>query len=406
MRATRQARLSWAALVAHKLRTGLALASIAAGVAAVLLTGAIGAGAEREVVDRIEAMGTNVLIVRPAQVKRLVARPTIGGTATSLVPADADEIAALSSVAQAAPAAEAAARVKAGRVAMVATVRGTTPEYRSIRRLALRDGRFFDKEDDSGARRVAVLGARVADTLFPGGGALGSELRVRGVPFTVIGLLPPRGVLADGSDEDGQVLVPLRAAMRRVFNVTWLNGVFVSAASESRVQAATIEIAALLRSRHGTRLQAPGDDFEVQDGTRYLQMQRQAASGLSRLSAGLGGLALVIGGAGILALMLLTVKERTAEIGLRMAVGARPRDVFVQFVLEAILLALVGWTAGAAVGAAGAVALGAGTGWPVAVPTGELFSSLAMAMVTGVAAGAFPARRASLIPPMQALLAK
>jgi putative ABC transport system permease protein len=404
MRARRQASLSLAALLAHKVRTALALASVGVGVTAVLLTSAAGAGAEREVVARIEAMGTNLLIVRPAQVKRLVGRAAVRGAATSLVPADSDEIACLGEVSEAAPAAEFAAKVKAARVATVATVRGTTPAYRAVRRLTLRAGRFFDATDDLAARRVAVLGARVAATLFPAQDAVGRDIRVRGVPFEVIGVLPPRGVLADGSDEDGQVLVPIRAAMRRLMNVTWLSGIFVSARSEDAARPATSAIVALLASRHRFTGAAGGPDFEVQDGARYLQMQRQTASSLSGLSAGLGILALGVGGAGILGLMLMTVRERTAEIGLRMAVGARPRDVFVQFALEAILLALAGWAAGLAAGAAGSTVVALATGWPVAVPSRALLASFAMSVLVGVGAGAFPARRASRVPPIQALL--
>jgi putative ABC transport system permease protein len=406
MRPGRSARLSVAALAAQRARAGLTLAGIAIGVASVLVTAAIGAGAQREIAGRIDAMGTNLLVVRPAQVRRLVSRGTVRGQVTSLVREDAEAIASLPAVDLAAPAAETSARVKAGTAVMVATVRGTSPDYLRIRRLRLRAGHFFDESDDAGANRVAVIGARVASTLFPRRDPIGQEIRVRGVPFDVVGVLPVRGVLADGSDEDAQVLVPLRTAMRRLLNVTWLNGIFVGAARRERTAEAAEGIRALLRARHGRRGRMTGDDFEVQDGRRYLAMQQATADSLTKLGAGLGGLALLVGSVGIVALMLLSVKERTAEIGLRIAVGATPRDVFAQFVLEAILLALGGWVAGACVAAAAAAAIALGTSWPVALPVPALLVSFAMAAGVGVGAGVFPAQRASLVPPHTALVAK
>lgn len=406
MRLGRSARLAVAALAAQRTRAGLTLAGIAVGVASVLVTTAIGAGAQREIVGRIEAMGTNLLVVRPAQVRRLAARSAVRGQVTSLVPADAEAIGSLAAVSRAAAAAETAAKVKAGTTTMVATVRGTSPDYFRIRRLRLQAGRFFDESDDADARRVAVIGARVAATLFAGRDAVGRDIRVRGVPFVVVGVLPARGVLADGSDEDAQVLVPLRTAMRRVLNVTWLNGIFVGAARRESTAEAADGIRALLRARHGRGGRTAGDDFEVQDGRRYLAMQQATADSLTKLGAGLGGLALLVGGAGIVALMFLSVKERTAEIGLRIAVGARPRDVFAQFVLEAILLALGGWTAGAGVAAAAAAAVALGTSWPVGLPVPALLASFAMAVGVGVGAGVIPARRASLVPPYAALVAR
>lgn len=406
MRIARQVRLSVTALLAHRLRTGLALGTIGVGVASVLTTSAIGVGAQQDIVRRIEAMGTNLLIVRPAQVKRFVARPAVRGLATTLVPGDAEAIAALAVVSGAAPAAETQAKVKSGAVTIVAMVRGTSASYAALRRLRLEEGRFFEAADDVEGRRVAVLGSRAARTLFPGGGAVGQEVRVRGVPFDVIGVLVQRGVLADGSDEDTYVLVPIRTAMRRLLNVTWLNSVFVGVERADRMPAVTAEIRSRLEARHRAGQPGGEDDFEVQDTTRYLEMQKRAADSLEGLTSGLGVLALVMAGAGIFALMLLSVKDRTSEIGLRMAIGARPRQVFVQFVVEAILLALGGWLAGLGVAAAGAGAVALGTSWPVGVPIAALFGSLGMALAIGVGAGAFPALKASRVPPIGAILSR
>jgi putative ABC transport system permease protein len=276
------------------------------------------------------------------------------------------------------------------------------PALARLRGLRVADGRFLDEADDLEARRVAVLGARVASTLFPGGDAVGRDVRIRGLPFEVVGVLQAKGVLADGSDQDGNVFVPLRTALRRVFNTTWLSAIFVSVGERAEAPAVESAVRALLRERHRLAPGAP-DDFEVQDQVRLLALRQDAVRGLTLVTAGLAGVAMLVGGSGILALMFLSVKERTAEIGLRMAVGARPRDVLAQFLGEATLLAVGGWALGALVAAAGALALGAATGWPVAFPAEAATGSLALALATGAGGGTIPARRASLVVPVRAL---
>jgi putative ABC transport system permease protein len=402
MRLRRAVRLSARALLAHRLRTALALLSVGVGVAGVLLTSAAGEGARRTVQRDIEAAGSNLLVVRPAQVKRSPARKAVRGVVTTLRLEDWRAIADLRLARDAAPGVDAGLRVKAGSGSMAASVLGTSAALPRVRSLRVASGRFFDDEDDAEARRVAVLGARVAATLFPGEDAVGQDVRLRGLPFEVVGVLEPKGVLADGSDQDGTVFVPIKAALRRVLNTTWLTAVYVSVADRPHMGEAEAAVRAALRERH--RLEdAAADDFAVQDQTKLLALQQSAVESLTLVTAGLAGVAMVVGGSGILALMLLSVKERTAEIGLRMAVGARPVDVLLQFLGEAALLTLAGWAGGAAAAAAGGVALALGTTWPVAVPARALAASLLMALVTGVGFGAFPARKASRLPPIRAL---
>ena len=394
MKLLRSFRLSLRALFAHKVRAVLALASVAIGVAAVVLTSAIGIGAQQEVVKKIETMGTNLLIVRPAQVERLASRKTIRGVVTTMIPDDAEAIASLATVARAAPAVDRTVRVKAGAFASMTKVLGTTPPFLTIRNFRVREGRFFDERDD--LQRVAVLGARMADALFPNGNAIGSEVRIRSVPFEVIGVLEAKGSSPDGGDEDNQIVIPLRTAMRRAYNTTWLTTVFVTATD---LDAARADIEALLRERHGR------DDFSVQNTSKMLSMQKQTADFLTLLATALAGIALIVGGAGILALMLMSVRERTGEIGLRIAVGATPNDILAQFLFEATLLALGGWMAGLAIGGIGAAAVALGTEWTLAVPVDALLASIAMVLIAGLGFGAFPARKASLLPPIEALLA-
>jgi len=408
MRLARGLRPALRGLVAHRLRVTLALSGVAIGVAAVLLTGALGAGAQREVSRSLEAMGTNLLVVRPAPAKRLVARKEVRGFVTTLTPADVAAVAELEGVDEAMPGVEGTLRVKGGGAALVSTVLGATRAFPRVRRFRLRAGRFFDAEDEDEARRVAVLGARVAERLFgdePAASLPGRGLRLRGIPFEIVGVLEAKGVLADGSDEDNTMVIPIRTALRRVFNVAYLSTVFVTVRDGRRgpMEAAQAQIGALLRQRHRLRGDAPADDFAIQDKAKLLAAQKETAETLTLLTAGLSALALLVGGTGILALMLLSVKERTGEIGLRLAVGARPRDVLVQFLAEATALALGGWLAGVALAALGTAALAVGTSWKVALPIGALLASLAMALITGLGFGAVPARRASRLPPIRAL---
>jgi ABC-type antimicrobial peptide transport system permease subunit len=389
----RALRLSLRALLAHKLRAALSLTSVAVGVAAVVLTGAIGDGARQDVVDRISTMGTNLLIVRPAQVEQRVSRKAIRGTVTTLDLDDFDAVARLPLIAHAAPSVERPSRVKAGAVVTITNVRGTTPAFFVVRGFALRSGTLFENDDN---RRVAVVGARIAEALSVN---VGDEIRVRGVPFDIIGVLATRGVSADGSDEDNQIVIPLRTAMRRVLNTTWLNTIFVSVHDPARMDDARDAIATLLRARHGR------EDFGVQNTAKMMSMQRQVADSLALFGTGLGALALLVGGTGILALMMMSVRERTGEIGLRIAVGATPRDIGSQFLIEATLLALGGWLAGLAISALGAAIVSLATEWTLALPARALLASAAMVLIAGLGFGSFPARKASRMPPIEALLA-
>jgi len=401
MRLQRSIKLSLRALFSHKVRTVLALSSISIGVAAVLVTSALGAGAERSVSRSIERVGTNLLVVRPVAVQRFAGRKELKGTVTTLDVEDYRAIDMLPQVARAAPAIEGLVRVKSGATSTQTTLRGTTEAFPAVRRFTVAAGRFFDADDDRLSRRVVVLGSRVATTLFDGD-PVGREVSIRGLPFDVIGVLAPKGVVADG-DEDNQVVVPMRTALRRVFNADWLNAVFVSATDAQATGATEAQIGELLGQRH-----RPGrdgqPDFEIQNTARLFGLQQRAADSLSKLSTGIAGISLVVGGVGIMGLMLLSVKERTSEIGLRRAVGATPRDVLVQFLLEASALAFGGWALGILLGGAGAAALKAFTQWQIAPPAQAIAASFGMAVIIGLGFGAIPARKASVIPPVRALV--
>jgi putative ABC transport system permease protein len=402
MKLRRNIGTSLRALFSHRVRTSLAVLSVSIGTAAVVATNAIGTGADRDIQRGIESLGVNLVVVRPAQVRRTAARRELNGTAKTLTLADYEAIAELPEVSRVAPGIDGAVRVKAGTRTVPTQLLGTTPEFFGVRRFHLRSGRLFDEDDDRAARRVVVLGARVADQLADPD-IVGKQVRIRGLPFDVIGVLAPKGVLADG-DEDDQVIVPTHTALRRLLNVTWLSAVYVSASDPGAVGATESAIGALLARRHPPRqtLQA---SFEIQDASRFFALQQRTTAALASLTTVLAGVALGVGGTGIMALMLLSVRERTSEIGLRVAVGATPRDIVVQFLLESLILSLSGWMVGAALGGAGALAIKFGVGWPVAVPASALVSSFSVGLVIGLGFGAIPARRASLVQPARALVA-
>jgi putative ABC transport system permease protein len=391
------------ALFAHKVRTSLALSSVAVSVAAVVVVSAIGAGTEREIVRQAETMGTNLLVVRPAQVKGSVARKQIRGVVSTLTVEDYTAITELAVVEAAVPGFENTLTAKAGSRSISARVLGTTSAYLQVCRFAVMRGRFLNEDDDRQARRVAVLGSRIAEELFPGQDAFSQDIRIRGVPFEVIGVLQAKGIQADGSDQDNQILIPIHTALRRVFNLTWLNPIFVSVRSPNNMTVAETDIAQLLRMRHRLERGGRPDDFAVQNKTKVLATQKQIADSLTKLALGLAGISLLVGGIGILALMLMSVKERTPEIGLRIAVGARPGDILRQFLAEAAMLAAGGWLAGLVLGLLGATMVAFFARWSVAIAPQMLAASLATVLIAGLGFGIWPARKASLIPPIRAL---
>lgn len=403
MRIVHALRVSTRGLFAHRMRAILAISSVAAGVVAVVVTGAIGQGAKEEVLHETESIGTNLLVVRPAQVSNSAARTNVKGVVTTLKLDDYRAITQLSRVSAAVPGFESSASVKVDNLSMSAMVLGTTSPYLDVCRFRLHQGRFIADDDDLNANRVAVLGARVNETLFGDQNAIGRQILIHGVPFEIVGVLEAKGVLADGSDEDDRIVIPIRTALRRVFNSTWLNPVFISVRDVAEMDDARTDVNALLRERHGLDQRNKSDDFSIQDKTKVLAARKQLADSLTLLATGLAGASLVVGGAGILALMLMSVKERTTEIGLRMAIGAKPRDILVQFLLEATSIAAGGWSAGMAMAAVATVVVARATSWPTSISSSLVLITLAVVVGSGIIFGAYPARKASLMPPVQAL---
>ena len=392
------------ALSAHKVRTGLTLLGIVIGVAAVVAMVAIGQGTRAEVLRKVESMGTNLLTVSTAQLRVIVGRQQqAGAVAITLTEEDAQAIAdEVPSVAAVAPAQNQRLQAKFGDQITTTSVVGTTPDYQTVRKVHPAAGEFFDEEQGRSSARVAVLGQTVVLNLFAGANPVGETIRLGRVPFTVIGVMEPKGLDISGKDQDDQIFIPLRTALRRVFNLTYLSVIYVSARETSRMEAAASAIAGLLRERHRLR---PGvaDDFVVRNQAAVLQAQAAVSGTFTLLLGSLGGVSLLVGGVGILAIMLISVRERTREIGIRRALGARRKDILLQFLIETSLLSIGGGLLGVLFGLAAGKVVSLTTGWPMLIPWGTALAAVVFSAALGLVFGVYPARKAAGLDPVAAL---
>lgn len=428
-------------LLAHKVRTVLALLGIVVGVSAVIVMVAIGTGAQKEVLGKIEQMGTNLIVVNAAEVQRSPGRLQVRGTVTTLTVRDADAISQdVAGIAAAAPVQSRRMQVRYGGITSGVTITGTTQEYPDVRNFRIRSGRFFDEQDDIALRRVAVLGAGAHRVLFgdagtsngdasfgqgaighgsidgrsldgmymaerypPGQNAIGQTIRIGNVPFDVIGIMEPKGVDLDGVDQDNQIFIPVRTALRRVFNITYISSIYLMARNREVMDEAAMHIRDRLRESHRLDVRDQPDDFTINTQLELLEAQRETTDTFTMLIGSIAGVSLFVGGIGILAIMLISVRERVNEIGLRMAVGARKKDVMVQFLLEASMLSLGGGIAGILFGVAGSVAAGMATDWPTSVSVYSLLLAFAFSLAIGLFFGVYPARKAAQLDPIEAL---
>jgi putative ABC transport system permease protein len=411
MRVARNLRLSVAGLTSHPVRSALAVLGSAVGVAGVLVMTAVGEGARAAVVDRIQTLGPTLLVVMTAPEDPVRGGVRRGRPATErLRPSDADAIVAGSrAVRAAAPSYDGMMSAKRRRISAPATVVGTSADWLQVRGASLSAGRFLTDADGRSRARVAVLGGAVSATLFPDGDdPLGETVRLGPTSFQVVGVLPSRGTSVTGATtEDDQIFIPLETALRRVFNVDYVKLIYVEAMATSAMDDAERDVAALLRARQtpvGPSRTAPASPaFLIQNQRLLLDTELAAQASFQRLIMGLGFLSLIVGGVGILSIMLLSVRERRNEIGLRVALGARSSDLLGQFLAEALLLASAGGAAGTLLGVGAARLVSTATAWDARLTGAALVAATGSALVTGLVFGVLPAWRAAKLDPVEAL---
>ncbi len=395
------------ALTTNLLRSILTMLGIIIGVAAVITMIAIGGGAQKRVEEQIKGLGSNVMLVLPgahtASGLRLGAQ-----TGQSLTEEDAQAIAKeVPEVQVAAPSMRTGAQIVAGNTNWSTTVFGTTNDYFEARDWPVESGRMFEAGELSGSGKVAIIGVTVAQQLFGDADPIDQMIRVRKVPLTVVGLLQRKGQNSLGQDQDDTVIVPLSTYRNRIQGGTpgklkRIGAISVKVREGQSMKTAEENIRELLRQRH--RLQAGADDdFSVRNLTEMLQAQEASSRVMTLLLAAVAGVSLVVGGIGIMNIMLVSVTERTREIGLRMAVGARGRDILSQFLIEAITLSLVGGAIGVVVGAVATWAVASFAGWQVLLSVQAIALAVGFSAAVGVFFGFYPARRASALLPIQAL---
>jgi len=400
-------RIALRALAVNKLRSGLTMLGIIIGVAAVIVMVAVGAGAQARVEEQIRALGSNLLLILSGARTQGGVRLAVGSSYT-LSEDDALAINREIQEATAAPALRGGAQVIWGNGNWSTQIYGTTPEYLAVREWRLASGRIFEPAERSGAGKVCIVGQTVVRELFGGDDPVGQVVRIKRVPFTVIGVLENKGQSMMGSDQDDIILIPIATARSRVLGAANLakqravSTIWVKVADGYDTQATEAQVRALLRQRH--RLQ-PGaeDDFSLRNLAEVMAAQEASSRVLALLLAAVASVSLVVGGIGIMNIMLVSVTERTREIGLRMAVGARTRDILGQFLVEAVTLSLIGGLAGVLHGVGGALLVAQFAGWQIQLSGNAVALAVAFAFAIGVFFGFYPARKAARLNPVEAL---
>ncbi|TML12944.1 MAG: FtsX-like permease family protein [Actinobacteria bacterium] len=394
------------ALRRNKLRSALTMLGIIIGVAAVIAMVSVGQGANVAVQQQIESLGTNLLMVMPGASTAGGVRSGWGGMSTLTVP-DADAIKReCPSIANVAYFRRPGVQVIYGNKNWYTTAQGTTPEYAVVRNWNTSEGGFFTQRDDATASRVVVIGQTIVTELFgPGEDPVGAQIRILGVPFSVIGVLEAKGQAAWGQDQDDVLLMPFNTAVRRVLGTKFVGTVdmiFTSASSQDLLDQAENEITSLLRDRHRI---VPGqdDDFNVRNLADLAKARESAGDVMTALLLSVASISLVVGGIGIMNILLVSVTERTREIGIRMAIGAKARHILLQFLVEATTLSMAGGVVGALLGIGSAKAISFFADWPTFVSPSAVLGSVVFSGAVGVFFGFYPARKASQLDPILAL---
>ena len=386
----------------NKMRSLLTMLGIIIGVGSVITLVALGEGSQKDIEGSVASLGTNLLMVRPGSIESGGVRGGAGSRA-SLTMDDVRRLEKSGSVLRWVSAEiRENGQVIAGNNNWNTSVIGVAPEYLSIRNYQIASGSFFSDRECKTRAKVAVLGQTVADELFPGQNPVGARLRIRNVPFRVIGVLAEKGQSAMGNDQDDIILAPDSTVLFRLSNGKTIHDISASAVSEEKMDAAKAELTTLLRSEH--RL-TPGaeDDFVIRDQTEIIEMATSVTGTLTLLLSSIAGVSLLVGGIGIMNIMLVSVTERTREIGIRLAIGARPLDILAQFLIEAAILSLLGGLIGILSGLSAAWGVGKLLGVSAVINPTVVLTTVIFTGAVGIFFGFYPARKAANLNPIDAL---
>jgi putative ABC transport system permease protein len=395
-------RIAIRALTRNKMRSLLTMLGIIIGVGAVIATVGVGQGAQQQVQDQIASLGTNLIYVSSGSVNKGGIR--LGGGATkTLVYDDMKAIVQeVPTISQAAPGASASAQVVSDNQNWSTRVTGTEPQYFDIRNWGFAQGANFTQDDVTRSTNVVVLGATVQQNLFGRANPVGQTVRIGTLPFQVVGVLVAKGQSGLGQDQDDGVYVPITTLQKKISGQNWLQYVMASATSQPASYAAQGQITALLRDRHRIR---PGqdDDFSVRNLADVAQLADESSKVMTLLLASIAGVSLIVGGIGIMNIMLVSVTERTREIGIRIAIGATESDVLRQFLSESVVLSLAGGIVGILSGIGASMTITKVLGWNILISPAAIVSAVVFSMAVGIFFGFYPARKAAMLDPIEAL---
>lgn len=399
-------RIAWRALLRNKLRAFLTMLGIIIGVASVIAMTAIGEGSKKSISDQLSSMGSNMITIRPSSNVNVSGGARIGASGLqTLKSQDAEAISKdAPDVSHVSPAVQTNGQSINGPNNWPTQLQGVNADYFSIRDWAVSDGTLFTAKDVTTSNKVCLLGQTVVTSLFPNGeDPVGSIIRFNKVPMKVIGILAPKGSNAFGQDQDDVIIAPFNTVQRRFLGITYVQTIYASSTNENTSQKATDEVSEILRKQHKLPANGNNDDFSVRTQAELISTMSSTSQLLTVLLSAIAGISLIVGGIGIMNIMYVSVTERTKEIGLRMSIGARGKDILYQFLIEAILISITGGVIGVLLGILTSQLVTAFLSWPTFITESSIIVSFIVCAITGVFFGYYPALKASKLDPIEAL---